>query len=168
MPSPLSSGLAGASPVRGSRGGEPPFLREPGARRPDRDAARGRHRAWPGCCWPVSHSSIAGRMAGALRAVGRPDDADSIWSAMRAAGHRDAREKQSLRAGDPGLRVAAERVAARAAHPGDVGSDAAGRDRGLPRRSPAGREGRARRSCRTSRRATRLTPTTRCRSRASR
>ena len=39
-----------------------------------------------------SHTSIAGRMAGALRAVGRPDDADSILSAMRAAGHRDVRE----------------------------------------------------------------------------
>lgn len=34
------------------------------------------------------HSSIAGRLVGALRAVGRPDAADDIAAAMKAAGHR--------------------------------------------------------------------------------
>ncbi len=34
------------------------------------------------------HSSIAGRLVGALRAVGRPAAADDIGEAMKAAGHR--------------------------------------------------------------------------------
>ena len=88
------------------------------------------------------HSVVAGRLAGALRRLGRPDAADEIITTMKAAGY-DVRESDPFE-GPRARRGRSGGAADRRTDPGDVGNRCAGKCSPFSRR---------RRACRVTRRA---------------